>query len=192
MALALKADHFRKGSFSTELGCRRHVRLAGVISDMVCITNESGKIDLAGSSLSHACLPNSAGKTRSPEHSSPGLFLDREVPTPTILDSPSPHLILRRTRQRCVIIVIAKSRRNSRRRSVIRLALHASGPLMRLPITVSRRTALSVANVDGEARTDGRLGSIQLTLRLASAFGLCRDIPRISADRLCGPVPSAA
>jgi hypothetical protein len=66
MALALEADHFRKGSFSTELGCRRHVRLAGVISDMVCITNESGKIDLAGSSLSHAYLPDSAGKTRSP------------------------------------------------------------------------------------------------------------------------------
>ena len=75
---------------------------------------------------------------------------------------------------------------------MIRLALHASGPLMRLPITVSRLTALPVANVDGEARTDGRLGSIQLTLRLAPVFGLCRDIPRISADRLCGPVALAA
>jgi hypothetical protein len=78
MVLALKADHFRKGSFSTELGCRRHVRLAGVISDMVCVTNESGKIDLARLSLSHACLTARA-KQEAPEHSSPGLLLACEV-----------------------------------------------------------------------------------------------------------------
>jgi len=35
-------------------------------------------------------------------------------------------------------------------RSVISLALHASGPLMRLPITVSWLTTLPVANVDGK------------------------------------------
>jgi hypothetical protein len=40
--------------------------------------------------------------------------------------------------------------------------------------------------------TDGGLGSIQLTLRLAFLFGLCRDIPRISGDRFCGPVALAA
>ncbi len=34
--------------------------------------------------------------------------------------------------------------------------------------------------IDVEARTDDRLGSIQLTLPRVSLFGLCRDIPRIS------------
>ena len=37
------------------------------------------------------------------------------------------------------------------------------------------------------ARTDGRLGSIQLTLRQVSLFGPCRDIPHISGDRFCDP-----
>ena len=32
----------------------------------------------------------------------------------------------------------------------------------------------------------------QLTLRLASLSGLCRDIPRISEDRPCGPAALAA
>jgi hypothetical protein len=41
------------------------------------------------------------------------------------------------------------------------------------------------------ARTDGRLASIQLTLRRVSLFGLCRDIPRISGDRFCDPVALA-
>ena len=42
-----------------------------------------------------------------------------------------------------------------------------------------------------EARTDGRLGSIQLTLRRVSLFGLCRDIPRISGERFCDLVALA-
>jgi hypothetical protein len=37
-----------------------------------------------------------------------------------------------------------------------------------------------------------RLGSIQLTLRLASLFDLCRDTPRISGHRPYGPVALAA
>jgi hypothetical protein len=41
--------------------------------------------------------------------------------------------------------------------------------------------------IDVEARTDGRLGSIQLTLRRVSLFGLCRNIPCISGDRFCDP-----
>jgi hypothetical protein len=45
--------------------------------------------------------------------------------------------------------------------------------------------------IDVEARTDGRLASIQLTLQRVSLFGLCRDIPRISGDRFCDPVALA-
>ena len=46
-------------------------------------------------------------------------------------------------------------------------------------------------HIDVEARIDGRLGSIQLTLRRVSLFGLCRDIPRISGDRFCDRVALA-
>ena len=63
-------------------------------------------------------------------------------------------------------------------------------PLIEATLPVAAQV-FADGRIDVEARTDDRLGSIQLTLRRVSLFGLCRDIPRNSGDGTCDPVALA-
>jgi hypothetical protein len=63
-------------------------------------------------------------------------------------------------------------------------------PLIEAALPVAAQGFADV-HIDVEARTDGRLGSIQLTSRRVSLFCLCQDIPRISGDKFCDLVALA-